>query len=46
MSVVRNRGKTDLEPWYAEMGSAKLRAFWKKKNLASIDGAPAGIFEN
>jgi hypothetical protein len=45
MSVVRSRGETDLEPWYAEMGHEKVEAFWKKKNLVSIDGQPTGIFE-
>ncbi len=46
MSVVRSRGETDLDPWYAEMGPEKVREFWKKKNLTSLDGHPTGIFEN
>ena len=45
MSVVRSRGETDLEPWYAEMGPTQVEAFWKKKNLTSIDDHPTGIFE-
>ncbi|MEP4194427.1 MAG: pyridoxamine 5'-phosphate oxidase family protein [Aliishimia sp.] len=45
MSVVRSRGETDLEPWYAEMGPEDVRAFWKKKNLTSLDDHPTGIFE-
>ena len=44
MSVVRNRGETDLEPWYAEMGPAKIRAFWQRKNMVSLDDQPTGIF--
>lgn len=45
MSVVRSRGETDLEPWYAEMGPAKVEEFWEKKNLISLDNQPTGIFE-
>ena len=45
MSVVRSRGETDLEPWYDDMGPEKVRAFWEKKNLTSLDGQPTGIFE-
>ncbi|MFT6022445.1 MAG: hypothetical protein ACI9PY_000554 [Ascidiaceihabitans sp.] len=45
MSVVRSRGETDLEPWYAEMGPEKVEEFWKKKNLVSLDNQPTGIFE-
>lgn len=46
MSVVRSRGETDLEPWYAEMGPEKVQAFWGKKNLVSLDDDPTGIFES
>lgn len=45
MSVVRSRGETDLEPWYADMGPEKVEEFWKKKNLISLDDQPTGIFE-
>lgn len=45
MSVVRTRGETDLEPFYAEMGPDKVIEFWKKKNVTSIDDYPTGIFE-
>ncbi len=44
MSVVRSRGETDLEPWYAEMGPEKVQEFWRKKNLTSLDDHPTGIF--
>lgn len=43
MSVVRNRGETDLDPWYDEMGPDKVRDFWKRKNLTSLDGYPTEI---
>lgn len=44
MSMVRSRGETELEPWYAELGPEKVQAFWKKKNLFSLDNQPTGIF--
>lgn len=45
MSFVRTRADTELVPWYAEMGTAGVDAFWQKKNVVSIDGQPTGIFE-
>jgi len=45
MEIVRHRAETDLVPWYAEMGEDGVDAFWEKKNLRSLDGAPTGIFE-
>lgn len=44
MSIVRSRAETDLVPWYAEMGEEGVDAFWRKKNVLSIDGGPTGIF--
>lgn len=45
MTMVRSRGETELEPWFADLGSEKVEAFWKKKNLVSLDHQPTGIFE-
>ena len=44
MSFVRERGPDELVPFYAEMDEAKLRDYWKRKNVLSIDGKPTGIF--
>ena len=44
MSYVRNRGETELVPWYEELGEQGVDAFWRKKNTKSIDGFPTGIF--
>ena len=46
MQVVKKRAETELVPWYAEMGQEGVDAFWKKKNVNSIDGKPTGIFED
>lgn len=45
MSVVRSRGETDLEPWYAQMGPSGVEDFWRKKNVRSLDDYPTGLFE-
>lgn len=44
MSMVRSRGETDLEPYYAELGPEKVEDFWSRKNLTSLDAKPTGIF--
>ena len=43
MSMVRSRGETDMEPFFADMGPEKVEAFWKRKNTKSLDGLPTGI---
>ena len=45
MAFVRPRADTELVPWYADMGQDGVEAFWRKKNVVSIDGATTGIFE-
>jgi len=45
MRFVKPRADTELVPWYAEMGPSGVDAFWKKKNVVSIDGQPTGIFQ-
>lgn len=45
MAFVRPRADTELVPWYADMGEEGVDAFWRKKNVVSIDGAPTGIFD-
>ncbi len=45
MAFVRPRADTELVPWYADMGQDGVEAFWRKKNVVSIDGALTGIFE-
>jgi len=46
MAYVRPRADTELVPWYAEMGEDGVEAFWRKKNMLSIDGRPTGIFDD
>ncbi|MEH6361303.1 MAG: pyridoxamine 5'-phosphate oxidase family protein, partial [Amylibacter sp.] len=43
MAFVRTRADTELVPWYADMGEDGVDAFWRKKNVVSIDGAHTGI---
>ena len=43
MSVTRSRAETDLLPWYEEMQQSEVEAYWRKKNLTSLDGDPTGV---
>ncbi len=44
MTVVADRGLTELEPYYAEMTDEQLHGFWERKNSKSNDGKPTYIF--
>ena len=44
MTLGAQRGLTELEPFYAEMGEDDVRDFWQRKNTESIDGFDTGIF--
>ncbi len=44
MTVESIRGDTELEPFYAAMTDDELSDYWRRKNTASIDGFPTGIF--
>jgi Pyridoxamine 5'-phosphate oxidase len=39
------RADTELVPFYAQMGDAGVEAYWRRKNVTSIDGKPTGVFE-
>ncbi|MGB0505254.1 MAG: pyridoxamine 5'-phosphate oxidase family protein [Pikeienuella sp.] len=45
MEVVRTRAETDLLPFYADMGTDGVDAYWRKKNTKSLDGYPTGLFD-
>jgi len=45
MKVVRSRGETELEPYYADLGEEGVDKFWRRKNTESLDGKPTGLFE-
>ncbi|MGI9414149.1 MAG: pyridoxamine 5'-phosphate oxidase family protein [Hyphomicrobiales bacterium] len=38
----RDRGETELLPFYDAMGEEGVRAYWERKNQTSIDGKPTG----
>ena len=44
MQYERQRGDTELVPYYAEMGEEGVRDYWRRKNTTSLDGRPTGIF--
>jgi len=46
MDYTRNRGETELEPFYDDMGPDGVKDYWQRKNMTSIDGKPTGIFKD
>lgn len=44
MNFAGQRGDSELLPFYAEMGEAGVRDYWRRKNVVSIDDRPTGIF--
>ena len=42
MAFEKQRGPEELVPFYDDMGPEGVRAYWRKKNLETIDGFPTG----
>ena len=42
MAFEKQRGPEELVPFYDETGTDGVRAYWKRKNLETIDGFPTG----
>ena len=45
MRFERNRADTELLPFYDEMGPDGVDAYWRKKNVRTIDGFETGLFQ-
>lgn len=43
MRFEKSRVEDELEPYYAEMGEDGVQAYWRKKNLRTIDGFDTGL---
>ncbi len=43
MTVVADRGATELEPFYAAMSDDEIHDYWQRKNSTSLDGRPTGL---
>ena len=43
MQFSEQRGPKELLPFYEDMGTDGVRAYWDRKNRTSIDGKPTGI---
>jgi len=43
LSFTAQRGPSELLPFYEEMGSNGLRAYWDRRNAVSLDGKATGI---
>lgn len=46
MDFVSHRGLDELVPHYESLGEDGVEAYWRKKNVVSIDGKPTGLFED
>jgi hypothetical protein len=46
MEYRKSRAEKELVPFYADMGEAGVQDFWRRKNTATIDGKPTGVFED
>ena len=46
MTYERNRAETELVPYYDELGPDGVDAYWRKKNVETIDGFQTGLFED
>lgn len=46
MPFERSRAETELVPYYDEMGPDGVDAYWRKKNVETIDGFQTGLFED
>ncbi len=44
MPFERQRADTELLPYYADMGPDGVKAYWRKKNVETIDGFDTGLF--
>lgn len=43
MDFAGQRGLTELLPFYDEMDAQRMRDYWLRKNVLSIDGKPTGM---
>ena len=46
MRFERQRGPEELVPFFEEMGPEGVRAYWRRKNMISIDGDSTGVFDD
>ena len=43
MDFRKSRGEEELVPFYADMGPEGVAAYWRRRNLTTIDGRPTGL---
>lgn len=46
MSFVKDRSAEELVPYYEDLGQDGVEAYWRKKNMQTIDGYDTGLFED
>lgn len=46
MTFSENRAVSELVPYYEELGPDGVDAYWRKKNVQTIDGFQTGLFQD
>ncbi len=46
MTFEKDRADAELLPFYEDMGPDGVEAYWRKKNVKTIDGLQTGLFED
>lgn len=46
MAFEKDRASVEMMPFFEELGDQGTDAFWRRKNVETIDGYPTGLFEN
>lgn len=46
MQYTADRVEEELLPYFRDMGSDGVEAYWRKKNIETIDGFPTGVVED
>ncbi|MEO0829213.1 MAG: pyridoxamine 5'-phosphate oxidase family protein [Pseudomonadota bacterium] len=44
MTLQADRASSELVPYYEQLGPDGVEAYWRKKNVETIDGFPTGLF--
>jgi hypothetical protein len=46
MRIESDRSANELLPYYRDLGPDGVDAYWRKKNMVTIDGKPTGLFKD
>lgn len=46
MQFTEDRSASELDPYYDGLGAEGVDAYWRRKNVDTIDGFDTGLFED